>query len=119
MAFQATFGRRSERASALLQLHMSAKLNLAHSTCPGTLETLCASGATLRLGQAPKIGSNGYLGFADMSLYCSVAWTDGERVGVLFDRILPQRQMIQLEWIASNHAAYDRRELSSEARTWR
>lgn len=119
MTGAASFGRRDPWAAVQLELHVSAKLNLSHSTEAGVLETLCASGATLRLSRPQKIGSNGYLGFAEHSLYCSVAWTDGERCGVLFDRVLPARHMERLAWIARNHDAYDRREMTSEARTWR
>lgn len=102
-----TFGRRNEWASVQLELHLSAKLDLPHSTHGGVVECLCSSGATLRFSGQPRIGATGYLGFADHSLYCSVAWIDGERCGVLFERQLSARNMEQLS------------QLTQEARTWR
>lgn len=119
MMGQGTFGRRDEWAAVQLELHLSAKLAMAHSTHSGVIESLCTSGATLRFSGQPRIGANGYLGFADHSLYCSVAWINGERCGVLFERLLTARHMQELTWISRNHDAYDRSQLTQEARTWR
>lgn len=106
------------RGHSRLRMSLEAKVDLIDGPAKCSLENVSARGARIAMVEAPPVHALGLLHCNGFEACFTVIWRMGNRVGVLFDKMVPDETVFRLRRSIETSPRLEFEQLRREAMEW-
>lgn len=93
------------RAAPRARVHLPVTLLTTNQGIPAMLENISGGGARVRLHETPRVGSNAFLRFASLEIFCSVVWIRNGRCGLIFEDAIDDATLVAIRRYSDQYVA--------------